>query len=269
MREKRKSGFFSPPQCTDVRFLWSWGPRTGSGFRLAPEYDRWPLADDRVKQVKQANDIVEVVGGYLALRPAGGTYKGLCPFHNDRNPSFDVDPRRQRYRCWSCGKYGDVISFVQEFERVGFPEALELLARRAGLALDAPAVARPESRAQLLDVMRWAAKQFHDCLLDSTQAEQARKYLGARGLMGDTVRRWGLGYSPASGHWLADLAKAANVPFDLLEKVGLIAPRSNGEGYYDRFRDRVQFPIRDVRGNCVGFGGRVLPGAPLASRGPK
>jgi DNA primase len=227
------------------------------------------LADDRVKQVKQANDIVEVVGGYLALRPAGGTYKGLCPFHDDSHPSFDVDPRRQRYRCWSCGKYGDVISFVQEFERVGFLEALELLARRAGITLDAPAVARSESRAHLLDVMRWAAKQFHDCLLDSPLAEEARKYLGERGLKGDTVRRWGLGYAPASGQWLVDLAKAANISFELLETVGLVAPRNQGEGHYDRFRDRVQFPIRDVRGNCVGFGGRILPGSPLASRSPK
>jgi DNA primase len=227
------------------------------------------LADDRVKQVKQANDIVDVVGGYLALRPAGGTYKGLCPFHDDRNPSFDVDPRRQRYRCWSCGKYGDVISFVQEFERVGFPEALELLARRAGITLDAPAVARSESRAQLLDVMRWAAKQFHECLLDDSLAEEARKYLGERGLKGDTVRRWGLGYAPASWHWLVDRARAASVSFELLEKVGLVAPREQGEGYYDRFRDRVQFPIRDVRGNCVGFGGRILPNSPDAARSPK
>ena len=94
------------------------------------------MADDRVKQVKEANDIVDVVGGYLALRPAGPTFKGLCPFHDDHRPSFDVDPRRQRYRCWSCGKYGDVITFVQEHEHVGFREALELLARRAGITLE-------------------------------------------------------------------------------------------------------------------------------------
>ena len=97
------------------------------------------MADDRValkQQVKEANDIVDVVGSYLSLRPAGPTFKGLCPFHDDHRPSFDVDPRRQRYRCWSCGKYGDVISFVQEHEHVGFREALELLARRAGISLE-------------------------------------------------------------------------------------------------------------------------------------
>jgi DNA primase len=149
------------------------------------------LADDRVSQVKQANDIVDVVGGYLALRPAGGTFKGLCPFHDDTRPSFDVDPRRQRYRCWSCNKFGDVLSFVQEFERVTFREALELLARRAGITLEPSR--NPEQgqgRALMLDVMRWAAKQFHECLLDSPLAEDARAYVSERRLRGETVRRW-------------------------------------------------------------------------------
>lgn len=227
------------------------------------------MADDRVKQVKQANDIVDVVGGYLALRPAGGTYMGLCPFHDDSRPSFDVDPRRQRYKCWSCDKHGDVLSFVQEFERIGFREALELLARRAGIQLDGPSQVQTENRAHLLDVMRWAAKQFHECLIDSPLAAEAQKYVGERGLRGETVRKWGLGYAPSSGHWLVDLAARAGVSFELLEKVGLIAKRQEGEGYYDRFRDRVQFPIRDVRGQVVGFGGRILPSSPLASRAPK
>src|SRR5262249_39130998 len=143
--------------------------------------DRWPLADDRTQQVKQANDIVDVVGGYLALRPAGGTFKGLCPFHDDTRPSFDVDPRRQRYRCWSCGKYGDVISFVQEFEHVGFLEARELLARRAGIPEEVAAdPEQSQGRARMLDAMRWAAKQFQDCFLDSPLADAARAYVTER-----------------------------------------------------------------------------------------
>jgi DNA primase len=227
------------------------------------------LADDRVKQVKQANDIVDVVGGYLALRPAGATFKGLCPFHDDSRPSFDVDPRRQRYRCWACGKHGDVISFVQEFEKVSFPEALELLARRAGIELEAQGPAQGPGRAFLLDVMRWASKQFHDCLLDSDLAEGARQYLGERGLRGDVVRRWGLGYAPPGGQWLVRLATQNRVTFDLLQTVGLIAARDSGQGYYDRFRDRVLFPIRDVRGQTVGFGGRILPGSTDGPQGPK
>jgi DNA primase len=232
------------------------------------------LADDRVKQVKEANDIVDVVGGYLSLRRVGQTFKGLCPFHDDHRPSFDVDPRRQRYRCWSCGKYGDVISFVQEFERVNFREALELLARRAGIALwdsaeSAEARERAATRALLLDVVRWAARRYHDCLLESPLADEARRYLGRRGLLGETVRRYELGFAPGSGDWLAKSAQADGVPLDVLQTVGLIAPRSHGPGHYDRFRDRVQFPIRDVRGQAVGFGGRILPTSALSSRGPK
>jgi DNA primase len=228
------------------------------------------LADDRVKQVKEANDIVDVVGGYIALRPAGTTFKGLCPFHDDSRPSFDVDPRRQRYRCWSCGKYGDVISFVQEHERISFPEALEVLARRAGITLERNGdPAREASKARLLDVARWAAQQYHECLLDSPLAEEARRYLGGRGLKGETVRRYGLGFAPRAGDWLVQRAEAAGVALELLEKVGLIAPRQQKAGWYDRFRDRVLFPIRDVRGQAVAFGGRILPHSPLASRGPK
>ena len=228
------------------------------------------MADDRVKQVKEANDIVDVVGQYLSLRPAGQTFKGLCPFHDDHTPSFDVDPRRQRYRCWSCKKYGDVISFVQEFEHVGFVEALELLARRAGITLEKTGASpNREGRARLLDVVRWAAQQFHACLLDDPQAEAARRYIGERGLTGETVRKYGLGYAPASGNWLVGKAQTAGVSEELLETVGLIAKREQGPGHYDRFRDRIQFPIRNVQGQPVGFGGRILPASPLAARAPK
>jgi DNA primase len=228
------------------------------------------LADDRVKQVKEANDIVKVIEGYIALRPAGSKFKGLCPFHDDNRPSFDVDPQWQNYRCWACGKYGDVITFVQEFERVSFVEALELLARRAGITLEKNGNSQHnQGRAAMLDVIRWAAQQFHQCLLDSPLAEEARRYVGSRGLSGETVRRYGLGYAPRSGEWLVQQAEAGGIALELLEKVGLIAPRSERAGYYDRFRDRVQFPIRDARGQAVGFGGRILPSSPYASRGPK
>jgi DNA primase len=230
------------------------------------------LADDRVaiQQVKDANDIVDVVGSYVALRPAGPTFKGLCPFHEDHRPSFDVDPRRQRYRCWSCGKYGDVITFVQEFERVDFREALELLARRAGITLEKRGDSQQNrSRAVMFEVVQWAAGQFHQFLLDSPLAEAARRYLGERQLTGETVRRFGLGFAPLAGDWLTQRAQAAGVSLETLEKVGLIARRLENNGYYDRFRDRVIFPIRDARGRAVGFGGRILPSSPLSARAPK
>lgn len=247
-----------------------------------------PLADDRValiKQVKEANDIVDVVGAYVALRPAGKVHKGLCPFHDDRNPSFQVDARFQNYRCWSCGKYGDVITFVQEYERVDFNEALELLARRAGIVLEKKgASSQAGGRALMLDLVRWAAEQYQRCLLDSPVAEAARRYLGERRLTGETVRRFGLGYAPPDGDWLLQRAVQAKLPLEILEKVGLLArrtphpspsPPGEGEkgrgegGYYDRFRDRVIFPIRDRRGQPIAFGGRILPSSPLSARAPK
>ena len=181
-----------------------------------------------------------------------------------------MDPRRQRYRCWSCGKFGDVISFVQERDRVSFLEALEMLARRANIAWEykGPA-ARQQSRAPLLDAVRWAAELYQQCYLDSELAAEARHYLGERKLLGATVRRFGVGYAPPAGDWLVRQAVAASVPAEHLEKVGLIAKRTATAGYYDRFRDRVLFPIRDPLGRPVGFGGRILPNSPLASRGPK
>jgi DNA primase len=228
------------------------------------------LTQDWVKQVKEANDIVDVVGAYLALRKAGATFKGLCPFHDDHHPSFDVDPRRQRYRCWVCEKCGDVISFVQEHDRVNFQEALDLLARRAGITPEkSEGSPQTQGRAFMLDVVRWAAEQFHHCLLDSPVAETARSYLGQRGLLGETVRKYGLGFAPPSGQWLVQLAEAQTISLEILEKVGLIARRTERPGYYDRFRDRVQFPIRDVRGQVVGFGGRILPGSVSANRAAK
>ena len=231
------------------------------------------MASDRValiKQVKDANDIVDVVGGYVSLRAAGPTFKGLCPFHDDHRPSFDVDPRRQRYRCWSCGKYGDVITFVQEHDRVDFREALELLARRAGITLEKMGANRQNpGRALMLDIVKWAGEQYHRCLLDSPLAEAARKYLGERQLSGETIRRFGLGFAPPTGEWLVQRAAAAGLSDPILEEVGLIAQRQEGNGHYDRFRDRVMFPIRDPRGQTVGFGGRILPSSPLSAKGPK
>jgi DNA primase len=229
------------------------------------------LADERVALVKQANDIVDVVGAYVALRPAGAKYKGLCPFHEDHRPSLDVDPRRQNFRCWACGKYGDVITFIQEHERVDFREALELLARRAGITLEKKAGSPHASeRALMLDVVKWAAEQYQRCLLDSPLAENARRYLSERHFTEDTIHRFALGYAPATWEWLTQRAAQAGKSVEVLEKVGLVAPRDpdKGPGYYDRFRDRIMFPIQ-ARGQTVGFGGRILPNSPFADRGPK
>lgn len=230
------------------------------------------MADDSaavVKQVKEANDIVAVVGSYIALKPSGQIYRALCPFHDDNRPSFDVDPRRQRYRCWSCGKFGDVIAFVQEFEKIGFREALESLARRVGISLARKDAGDSGQRSEMLAVLKWAAERYQECLLDLPFAEDARRYLAERKLTGETVRRFQVGFAPAAGDWLLQQAGSAPGSLETLAAVGLISKSSHGSGWYDRFRERILFPIRDVRGQVVGFGGRILPNSHLAARSAK
>ena len=231
------------------------------------------LADDfanLIRQIKDANDIVDVLGGYLPLKQTGKTFKALCPFHDDNRPSLDIDPQRQRYRCWACGKYGDVIAFIQEHDRVSFREALEVLARRAGISLEKFRNSQPDSgRAIMLESIRWAQQQYHNYLLGSPQSEEARRYIYQRKLTEETVSKYGLGFAPADGGWLVQQARAAKLDFEVLEQVGLIARRQEGKGYYDRFRDRVMFPIRDPRGQPVGFGGRILPSSPFLQKSPK
>lgn len=218
------------------------------------------------KRIKAANDIVAVVGSYLALRPAGSTFKALCPFHADTRPSLDVDPRRQRYRCWSCGAHGDVFSFVQQMEKVSFPEARAILAERAGIKLEETTPGADHHRSRLLEVMRWAQAHYHGLLLDDPLAEAARAYLGGRKIAGKTVREFGLGYAPVRGDWLVRRAAADGIAPGLLLEVGLALARTENRGYFDRFCDRVLFPIRDVRGQTIGFGGRILPQSPYADR---
>lgn len=228
-----------------------------------------PDKAEQTRQIKAASDLVAVVGQYLALTPAGRTFKALCPFHDDSRPSMDVDPQRQRYKCWSCGASGDVFSFVQHVEKVGFVEARQLLANRAGVKLDEQQTPQEQHRGRLLGVVRWAAEQYQNCLLNEAAAEGARKYVGGRKLAGKTVRDFGLGFAPLGGDWLLRRAAADRVPLDLLVEVGLLFTRKIGPGHLDRFQDRVMFPIRDPQGRPVGFGGRILPESALLPRAPK
>jgi len=218
--------------------------------------------------VKEANDIVAVVGSYLAIQPAGSIFKALCPFHADNRPSLQIDPRWQNYRCWACGKKGDVFDFVEQMEKVDFKEAVEILARRANINLNG-AAGPNVAKLKLIDAMRWAENLYRECLIDSPLAEQARLYLGERRLDGGTVRRFGLGFAPMSGSFLVDRAGQDRQAWETLLEIGLLGEREEGKGFYDRFRDRVIFPIRDVRGQTVGFGGRILPASPYATRNPK
>ena len=229
-----------------------------------------PVSVELKKQIKAANDIVDVVSTYIPVHSAGKLFKSLCPFHNDTRPSLQLDRHYQNYRCWACDARGDVFDFVMKFEKVDFPEAMRILSQRAGIKLEADAISpEDQHRAYLLQVMRWAEEKYRSCLFEEPVAEAARKYLGDRRLAGETVQKFGLGFAPLSGDWLSQIAMRDEIPPGLLTEVGLLAAQDEGRGYYGRFRDRVMFPIRDIRGQTVGFGGRVLPTSHLAARGPK
>ncbi|HWE38136.1 MAG TPA: DNA primase [Isosphaeraceae bacterium] len=213
--------------------------------------------------IKQAVDIVQLVGEYLTLHRSGAKFKALCPFHDDHNPSLILDPERQSFKCWSCGAGGDVFDFVRSYERVEFPEALRMLAERAGVALDTPDDRREArkgpSKSDLLAAAAWAEGAFAAALRDSAPA---RAYVQTRGLSAESVARFRLGFAPEDRGWLQARARRDGVTTAALEGVGLIlrSPESPGT-IRDRFHGRLIFPIHDLRGRPIGFGGRILPEA--------
>jgi DNA primase len=214
-------------------------------------------------QVLAATDIVEIVGASLDLKPSGsGRFVALCPFHHEKTPSFHVTRERQRFHCFGCGKGGDAISFVMEFESTGFVEAVKKLAERAGIQLPAPSdrEGRDEYlRKQLLEVGGFAARFYADCLKDPLKGGKARAYLKTRQLKEETVRRFGIGYAPDGWSTLLDAARSAGFRDNVIEMSGLVK-RSDRGSYFDTFRERLIIPIRDASGNVVGLGGRDLKG---------
>jgi DNA primase len=221
-----------------------------------------PSGDDLKERVRDAVDIVELIGTYISLRRSGKGLVGLCPWHDDSRPSLQVNPDRQTFRCWVCNLGGDVFSFLMKMEKLEFREALEQLADRAGIPITRGRGTSGDRKAELHRVLGWAADRFRDCLQAAPEARAARDYLHSRGLTEDTTRRFGLGFAPASWDWLLRQASAAGIGSELLAATGMAVERQDRSGHYDRFRDRVIFPIRDPLGRCVAFGGRVLPGAP-------
>ena len=218
---------------------------------------------DAKEQVRQAIDIVDLVGNYVTLRRQGRNYVALCPWHDDSRPSLQVNPERQSFKCWVCDIGGDIFSFLMRMEGLEFREALEMLAERGGIELKPSRQEQQPSeydRSNLLKVMAWAEQQYADCLAKDPSAEPARCYLAERGINDQSIQKFHLGFVPSSWDWL--LKRATQVGFSpaVLERVGLVSPRQTSEGYYDRFRGRLIFSIRDVRSRPIAFGGRVLPG---------
>jgi len=213
---------------------------------------------DLAASVRSAGDIVELVSDYVLLKRAGSRYKGLCPFHQEKTPSFTVDPHAQLFYCFGCQQGGDLFRFVMLYEKVGFREALEMLARRFGVSLPDRSRGEPGLRERILEANRLAEAYYRKQLHDPEAGRRARAYLAERGLSRETIEALGLGYAP--DRWEALRGHLLSKGFEPSELVaaGLVLAREDGRGGYDRFRDRLVFPIRDAGGRTVGFGGRSL-----------
>lgn len=217
---------------------------------------------DHVAEVLAAIDIVDVIGAYLELKPAGSRLKALCPFHTEKTPSFIVSRERQMFHCFGCGKGGDVISFLMEYEGLSFVEALRKLADRAGVRLPAPKAADERAdllRTRTMELSRFAENFYREALRHPTQGLRGREYLQTRQLKSETVERFGIGYAPEGWSNLIDAARKKGFPHEVVEASGLFKRGDRGS-WYDIFRNRLMFPIRDVSGNTVAFGGRALAG---------
>ena len=215
------------------------------------------ITDAVLAELRSAADIVQVIGDHTRLKKAGRSWKGLCPFHNERTPSFTVDRDKGLYHCFGCGAGGDVIHFVRQMDRLDFPEAVEALATRFGVSIPrrAPRGPRDDRREKLLEALA-AAHRFYSEQL-ARPGNKAAAYLKQRDVSPDLARKLALGYAPDAWDSLARVLLPA-FSESLLVEAGLLQPRQEGKGSYDRFRDRLLFPVRDDRGRPVGFGGRTL-----------
>lgn len=218
-------------------------------------------SDELVEEIRSGNDIVDVISGYVRLTKKGSTYFGLCPFHNEKTPSFSVSPNKQLYYCFGCGAGGNVITFLMEYENYTFPEALEVLANRIGIELPkqemtAEQKKASDKRARLLEVNKEAAKYFYT-LLRSERGTRAHEYFRNRGLSEETIKKFGLGYSDKYSDDLYRYLRSKGYEDELLKDSGLISIDEK-RGGHDKFWNRAMFPIMDVRGKVIGFGGRVM-----------
>ncbi|MBN1928909.1 MAG: DNA primase [Chlorobiaceae bacterium] len=219
-----------------------------------------------IDEVRQSSDIVDIVSDYVRLNPSGRHFKALSPFTQEKTPSFIVSPDKQIYKCFSSGKGGNVFTFIMEMEKVTFPEAVEMLAKRAGIDLGSYRQQKSQQEEQQQssqhDTLRWAARLFYRTLM-SEAGSKAYAYLASkRGLDAATIRKFGLGFAPDSWEFLLDAARRDHVPQEQLAALGLVTRHRERNSLYDTFRNRIIFPILTVGGQVAGFGGRTLSNDP-------
>ena len=219
-------------------------------------------SEDVVSEIVAANDIVDIVSGYVRLKRSGSNFMGCCPFHREKTPSFHVSADKQLYHCFGCGAGGSVIQFIMNAEGLEFSDALRYLAERAGITLPENTNDRyginQQKKQNIYDMNRDAARFFRECLL-SDKGEEARAYLTKRALSGKTIAAFGLGFAPNEWGALLSFLQKKGWKRELLVEAGLCIKNEKGN-VYDRFRGRIMYPIIDVRGNIIGFGGRIMTG---------
>lgn len=217
--------------------------------------------DEVIEEVRSSNNIVDVIGSYVRLQKKGSSYFGLCPFHNEKSPSFSVSPNKQMYYCFGCGAGGNVFTFIMEYENQTFPEAMKVLADRAGIALPEAELTEEQKRERnkrqlLLEINKTAANYFY-YQLNNEQGQQAREYLENRKLSKETQIHFGLGYASKYSNDLYLYLKKKGYSDQILKETGLLT-YDEKHGAHDKFWNRVMFPIMDVNNKVIGFGGRVM-----------
>lgn len=217
--------------------------------------------DEVIEEVRSSNNIVDIIGGYVRLQKKGSSYFGLCPFHNEKSPSFSVSPNKQMYYCFGCGAGGNVFTFIMEYENQSFPEAVKILADRAGIALPEAELTEEQKRERnkrqlLLEINKTAANYFY-YLLNGDQGQQAREYLENRRMSKETQIHFGLGYASKYSNDLYLYLKKKGYQDQILKETGLLT-YDEKRGAHDKFWNRVMFPIMDVNNRVIGFGGRVM-----------
>jgi len=219
------------------------------------------IPENILENILSRIDIVELISGYIPLKKAGRNYKANCPFHHEKTPSFMVSPDRQIYHCFGCGESGNAFKFVMRYERLEFPQAVEVLAQKTGVTLPETRISSNKNTGitiSLYNLNELTAK-FYEQTLNSPEGGQARAYLLKRGVDKETSSFFRLGYASSKWEGLITHLRSKGVNLSLMEKAGLVVPREN-QGYYDRFRNRLIFPILDIKSRPLGFGGRILEG---------
>ncbi len=216
------------------------------------------MLNSQVEEIKNKLDVIEVIGGYIKLKRTGANYRGVCPFHSEKTPSFFVSPARQMWKCFGCGEGGSIFDFVMKIEGLEFGDALRILAQKAGVELRQQNQQLATARQKLYEICELSCRFFEKQLEASVKGKEAQKYLLDRGITQESIKKWRLGYSPNTWQGLSDFLVGKGYQREELERAGLVVKSETKQNHYDRFRGRIIFPVFDLSSQVIGFGARVF-----------